>query len=29
MQAEKNALHSNKTWTLVPRQATINIISSK
>jgi hypothetical protein len=29
MQAEKNALHNNKTWTLVPRQATINIISSK
>jgi len=29
MQAEMNALHSNKTWTLVPRQANMNIISSK
>ena len=29
MQVEMNALHSNKTWTLVPRQATMNIISSK
>jgi histone deacetylase 1/2 len=29
MQAEMDALHNNKTWTLVPRQANMNIISSK
>jgi len=29
MQAEMDALHNNKTWTLVPRHAKMNIISSK
>ena len=29
MQAEMDALHSNKTWTLVLRHAKMNIISSK
>ena len=29
MQDEMSALHSKKTWTLVPRQPKMNIISSK
>ena len=29
MQAEMDALHINKTWTLVPRQSHMNVISSK
>jgi hypothetical protein len=29
MQAEMDALHTNNTWTLVPRQPNMNVISSK
>jgi len=29
MQAEMDALHTNNTWTLVPKQPNMNVISSK